>query len=95
MATKEKRSQPLPTIASVRGWSEELDAVTERLGKHFARSEPRRRAGQYLRGLLGAVERKNGRQLAEHAGDERPTGVQHLPIVSLALCGLSTVSSRR
>jgi SRSO17 transposase len=32
----------------------------------------------YLRGLLSPVERKNGWQLAEQAGDTKPYGVQHL-----------------
>jgi SRSO17 transposase len=67
-----------PSVADVREWAEELDAAGERLGRHFARSEPRRRAVEYLRGLLSDVERKNGWQLAEHAGDPTPYGVQHL-----------------
>ena len=36
------------------------------------------RALDYLRGLLSPVERKNGWQLAEQAGDATPYGVQHL-----------------
>ena len=32
----------------------------------------------YLQGLLGSVERKNGWQLAEYAGDATPDGVQRL-----------------
>ena len=32
----------------------------------------------YLKGLLGSVERKNGWQLAEYAGDATPDGVQRL-----------------
>jgi hypothetical protein len=40
-----------------------------RLGELFVRSEPRRQAGLYLEGLLRAVERKNGWQLAEHLGE--------------------------
>jgi SRSO17 transposase len=40
--------------------------------------EPRRRCRGYLLGLLGQVERKNGWQLAEYAGDERPDGMQRL-----------------
>ena len=32
----------------------------------------------YLKGLLSPVERRNGWQLAEHAGDSRPDGVQRL-----------------
>ena len=34
--------------------------------------------GQVLRGLLSPVERKNGWQLAEQAGDATPDGVQRL-----------------
>jgi SRSO17 transposase len=52
--------------------------VGARLGGHFARSEPRQRAVAYLRGLLSDVERKNGWQLAEYAGDDHPYGLQHL-----------------
>ena len=40
--------------------------------------EPRRRALAYLQGLLSPVERKNGWQLAERAGDATPDGVQRL-----------------
>lgn len=32
----------------------------------------------YVRGLLGPVERKNGWQLAEAAGDATPAAIQHL-----------------
>jgi SRSO17 transposase len=68
-----------PTADLVRAWADEVDAVVgERIGRHFARSEPRRRAIGYVRGLLGDAERKNGWQLAEHLGDPTPDGVQHL-----------------
>jgi SRSO17 transposase len=67
-----------PTITDVRDWARELDVVGQRLARRFARSEPRHRAVEYLRGLLSDVERKNGWQLAEKAGDETPYGVQHL-----------------
>src|SRR3954470_9938515 len=67
-----------PTPSDVRDWAGELGAVGERLGRHFARSEPRHRAVEYLRGLLSDAERKNGWQLAEKAGDETPYGMQHL-----------------
>jgi SRSO17 transposase len=63
---------------TVRSWTEELDAVGERIAPHFSRSELRRRARDYLRGLLSTVERKNGWQLAEVAGDATPYGLQHL-----------------
>jgi SRSO17 transposase len=57
-------------------WSEEFAALMGRLGPRFGRVEPRRRAAAYLRGLLAPVERKNGWQLAEAAGDRTPDGVQ-------------------
>ena len=50
-------------------WSEEFAALLARLGPRFGRVEPRRRAAAYLQGLLAPVERKNGWQLAEAAGD--------------------------
>ena len=64
------------TQAEVLGWAGSLDAVLERIAPRFARAEPRRRAAAYLRGLLAPVERKNGWQLAEAAGDGTPDGVQ-------------------
>lgn len=67
-----------PTAKQVASWADEVAAVGERIGARFARSEPRRRAVGYVRGLLSGVERKNGWQLAEHLGDPTPDGVQHL-----------------
>jgi SRSO17 transposase len=57
-------------------WSDEFASLMMRLGPRFGRVEPRRRAAAYLRGLLAPVERKNGWQLAEAAGDRTPDGVQ-------------------
>jgi SRSO17 transposase len=59
-------------------WAGEVTVVGDRIGRHFARSEPRRRAVGYVRGLLSDTERKNGWQLAEHLGEATPDGVQHL-----------------
>ena len=67
-----------PTVAALQEWAGELGAVGERIGRHFPRSEPRRRAVEYVRGLLSDAERKNGWQLAERLGDPTPYGVQHL-----------------
>ena len=63
---------------TVRSWTEELDALNYRIAPLFSRSEVRRRARDYLRGLLSGAERKNGWQLAEVAGDATPYGLQHL-----------------
>ena len=64
------------TQAEVRGWTAGLDQVVDRIAPRFTRAEPRRRAAAYLRGLLAPVERKNGWQLAEAAGDATPDGMQ-------------------
>ena len=66
----------MTTSADVEEWAAGVDDVVERIAGRFGRSEPRRRAGAYLRGLLSRVERKNGWQLAEAAGDRTPDGVQ-------------------
>ena len=66
----------MATMDDGAAWSEEFAALLGRLGPRFGRVEPRRRAAAYLRGLLAPVERKNGWQLAEAAGDRTPDGVQ-------------------
>jgi SRSO17 transposase len=63
---------------TVRSWTKELGALDKRIAPHFLRSEVRRRAHDYLRGLLSGAERKNSWQLAEAAGDATPYGLQHL-----------------
>jgi SRSO17 transposase len=65
-------------IEEVRAWAAGLEAVHARIAPRFARAEPRRRVLAYLRGLLGAVTRKNGWQLAEYAGEATPDGMQRL-----------------
>ncbi len=59
-------------------WAWGIEEVQRRIGGRFYRSEPRRRALAYLKGLISPVERKNGWQLAEQAGDATPDGVQRL-----------------
>jgi SRSO17 transposase len=65
-------------IEEVQAWAGGLDALHARIAPRFARAEPRRRVLAYLRGLLGNVGRKNGWQLAEHAGERSPDGMQRL-----------------
>jgi SRSO17 transposase len=67
-----------PDAATVHGWAAALSALGARIGRHFARSEPRRWALAYVQGLLSPLERKNGWQLAEAAGATTPYGIQHL-----------------
>jgi SRSO17 transposase len=65
-------------VEEVQAWAAGLEALHARIAGRFARAEPRRRALAYLRGLLGNVGRKNGWQLAEHAGERTPDGMQRL-----------------
>jgi SRSO17 transposase len=62
----------------VAAWAAGLDALHARISRHFVRPEVRRRARRYLQGLLSPIERKNGWQLAEHAGESTPDGMQRL-----------------
>jgi SRSO17 transposase len=64
--------------ANVQQWQAGLGDVHHRIAARFARSEQRARVRTYLEGLLSPVERKNGWQLAEHAGETRPYGMQRL-----------------
>jgi SRSO17 transposase len=65
-------------LAEVEGWATEFERLCERIGPRFARPEVRRRAAGFLRGLLGGIDRKNGWQLAEHASEMTPDGMQRL-----------------
>src|SRR5512134_1769826 len=57
-------------------WAQGLNGLVERIAPRFRRVEPRRRVLTYLKGLLAPLERKNGWQLAEAAGDSTPDGMQ-------------------
>src|SRR5258708_36738685 len=48
------------------------------IGSRFARVEPRRRAGAFLRGLLAGLPRANCWTIAEQAGQACPRGTQRL-----------------
>ena len=65
-------------LAQVCGWAQELVQLHARLAPRFARPEPHQRALLYLQGILSETARKNGWQLAEHAGEGRPDGMQRL-----------------
>ena len=66
----------MTTERDVCGWAVGLEGVVNRIAPRFGRAGPRRRARACLRGLLAPVERKNGWQLAEAAGDATPDGVR-------------------
>ena len=72
MSQGESIREPAPS------WEAELAAMHRRIAERFVHPEAHRRALAYLEGLLRPVERKNGWQLAENAGDARPDGMQRL-----------------
>lgn len=59
-------------------WQEMFEALMGRIEGRFGRVEPRRRAREFVLGLLSDLPRKNCWTLAEHAGDATPHGLQHL-----------------
>lgn len=63
---------------TIHRWSKTLGELHRRIGHRFFRSEARERVKRYLLGLLGKVERKNGRQVAEAIGEHDLQGVQRL-----------------
>ncbi len=67
-----------PTLSEIGTWPLSLFHLHERLAPRFARSEPRRHALRYLQAVISDIPRKNGWQIAEHAKELRPYGMQRL-----------------
>jgi SRSO17 transposase len=68
----------MAATVGVTGWRAEFESLLARFGRLFGRSEPRAQAGRYLEGLLSAVKRTNGWQLAEAIGDAQPWRTQRM-----------------
>ncbi len=68
----------VPTLGTIGTWAMSLLHLHQRLAPHFARPEVRQHALLYLRAILSEIPRKNGWQIAEHAREERPYGMQRL-----------------
>ncbi|MGH3592540.1 MAG: IS701 family transposase [Pseudonocardiaceae bacterium] len=66
------------TRADLDDWNSELDGALERVQSLFYRTESKKHAGQYIRGLLSSIERKNGWTIAEHVGESEPAAMQRL-----------------
>jgi len=71
-----------PQVASflqqVSRWPLALRLLHQRVASSFARAEPRRHAWLYLQAILSDIPRKNGWQIAEHARELHPYGIQRL-----------------
>src|SRR5579863_9675310 len=67
-----------PSLGTIAAWAQSLRQVHQRLAPYFARPEVRQHALLYLQALLSEIPRKNGWQIAEHARQARPYGIQRL-----------------
>ena len=66
------------TRADLESWNSDLEELFARMGPVFYRTESRRHAEQYLRGLLAPIQRKNGWTIAEYVGESEPKALQRL-----------------
>ena len=67
-----------PTLRQISRWHAHLRELHARLRPHFARPEAHQHALRYLQAILSDIPRKNGWQIAEHARQARPYGMQRL-----------------
>src|SRR6266852_8064493 len=67
-----------PSLGAIGTWALSLRQVHQQLAPHFARPEVRQHALLYLQAILSDIPRKNGWQIAEHARQARPYGMQRL-----------------
>src|SRR5438552_3615488 len=67
-----------PSLAEISRWPLALHQLHARLAPSFARPEPRRHALLYLQAVISEIPRKNGWQIAEHARQAHPYGIQRL-----------------
>ncbi len=72
-----KQQEPSSFPAAEALWTAQFKDVCGRTGRCFRRSETRNRARAYFQGLLSPLERKNGWQLAEEAGERTPYSIQY------------------
>jgi SRSO17 transposase len=66
------------TRADLDVWESELEGVLARIHPLFYRTESKKHAEQYVRGLLSPIQRKNGWTIAEHVGEPEPAALQRL-----------------
>jgi SRSO17 transposase len=67
-----------PSLQQIGKWPLALSQLHQRLAPYFARPEPYHHALLYLQAILSEIPRKNGWQIAEHARQARPYGIQRL-----------------
>ena len=67
-----------PGLGEMGSWLQSLLHLHQRLSPRFARPEARHHALLYLQAILSDIPRKNGWQIAEHARQAHPYGMQRL-----------------
>jgi SRSO17 transposase len=67
-----------PSLQEIGRWPLALIQLHQRLAPYFARPEPHQHALLYLQAIISEIKRKNGWQIAEHAKQARPYGMQRL-----------------
>ena len=67
-----------PSLQEIGRWPLALISLHQRLAPYFARPEPHQHALLYLQAIVSEIPRKNSWQIAEHARQERPFGMQRL-----------------
>src|SRR5437868_10191461 len=67
-----------PSLQEIGSWPLALIRLHQRLTSYFARPEPRHHALLYLQAIVSEIPRKNSWQIAEHAKQARPYGMQRL-----------------
>lgn len=80
------------SLSDLEEWSAEFDKVIAGIGPLFVHPNSRRHAGQYLRGLLAPLERKNGWTIAEYVGEKEPKAMQRF--LNLALWDADVLRDR-
>lgn len=71
------------SLVDLEEWASEFGKVLARIEPLFVHENSRKHAGQYLRGLLAPIERKNGWTIAEYVGEKEPKAMQRF--LNLAL----------
>jgi SRSO17 transposase len=67
-----------PSLQESGKWPLALFGLHQRLAPYFARPEPYHHALLYLQAVMSEIPRKNSWQIAEHAKQARPSGMQRL-----------------
>jgi SRSO17 transposase len=67
-----------PDLQEISTWPHQLRELHERLRPHFARPEVHQHALLYLQAVLSEIPRKTSWQIAEHAREANPCGMQRL-----------------